>query len=97
MSVSQILLLAGAGVAWLMLKSAWRAWVNPRLDARVEAAWARGERVRNIPGLSNYEQAEIADAMHRADQAKPWEKSLGFGIAFGVPIVIVLLVLWTVS
>ena len=51
--------------------------------------------MRNLPGLSNYEQAKVADAMHRADQAKPWEKSLGFGIAFGVPLAVVLLVLWT--
>ena len=69
--------------------------MGPRLDARVEAARARGERVRDIPGLSNYEQAEIADAMHRADQAKPWEKNVGFGIAFGVPLAVVLTVLWT--
>ena len=67
MSGTSIALLAGAVFACFMLLLSWRAWMGPRLDARVEAARARGERIRDIPGLSNYEQAEIADAMHRAD------------------------------
>ena len=95
MSALHILLLAGAGFAWLMMLKSWHAWLGPRLDARVAAALARGERLKPIRGLSNYEQAEVADKLHRAEQTLPWERAVGFGIAFGVPLVVTLAVLWS--
>ena len=78
-----------------VLLRSWRAWLGPRLDARVQAALVRGERPKPIRGLANYEQAEVAAKLHRADQALAWEKSVGFGIAFGVPLAVTLAVLWS--
>ena len=95
MSTLHILLLVGAGFAWLMMLRSWRAWLGPRLDARVAAALARGERPAQIRGLSNYEQAEVAAKIHRAEQARPWERAVGFGIAFGAPLAATLAVLWS--
>ena len=95
MSAASVLLLAGAAFAWLMMLHEWHGWLDPRLDARVKAPLARGERPMPIRGLAKYEHAEVAAKLYRAEQVLPWERGVGFGIAFGVPLAATLAVLWS--
>ena len=90
----QLLILALAAVSWLMLLRSWKSWLKARLDARVAAALAGGDRPEPVTGLSNYEQAEVADAMFRAAQARPWERVASILVAFGVPAVFAILAMF---
>ena len=95
MSGLSALMLAGSAFAWFMLPRAWKAWLAPRLDARVRAANECGEQPPRIRGLSNYEQAEIADALHREAHMTVRERAFGFAITCGVPLAVVLVAFFT--
>ena len=95
MTSSNVILLAGALAAWLMMLRSWHAWLEPRLDARVDAARARGKRPMPIRGLANYEQAEVADRVQRDGQTLLWERAVGLCIGLGVPLAMLLVAFWS--
>jgi len=90
----QIALLVRAGFAWLMLMHSWSVWLEPRLEARRQAALARGEVPEKIKGLSNYAAADIGEKIHREAQAHVWERWVGRGIVIAIPVVTACLVIY---
>ena len=93
----QFLLLIASGLAWIGLLSAWSHYIRGVTERRREIAVARGEEPPSAPGLYGHHGYAIRVELHREAQKTDRERWTGRGIAFGIPFVIVLLSLSTLT